>query len=153
MEITTTIFSAVAVIALICEYVDASIGMGYGTTLTPLLLIMGFPPLQVVPSVLLGQLAGGLVGSFFHHRVGNVDFDFRQDEAIKKKLRGLGYLPKSIDSKVVFILASCGIVGALGAVSFAINIPTVVLYTYIGLMVLGIGMVILLRRNRETNFS
>jgi uncharacterized membrane protein YfcA len=153
MEITIALFVAVAIIALLCEYIDASIGMGYGTTLTPLLLIIGFLPLEVVPCVLLGQLAGGFVGAFFHHKVGNVNFDFRQDKAIKKRLRGLGYLPRSLDSKVVFTLAICGIIGALVAVFFALNIPTIILKTYIGVMVLGIGIVILARRNRETRLS
>ncbi len=34
--------AAAGVLALVCEYVDSSLGMGYGTTLTPLLLAMGF---------------------------------------------------------------------------------------------------------------
>jgi uncharacterized membrane protein YfcA len=59
---------------------DASIGMGYGTTLTPILLIVGFPPLEVVPAVLLGQLVGGTVGGLAYHRLGNINLDFRRDE-------------------------------------------------------------------------
>lgn len=47
------------IFALFCEYIDASIGMGYGTALTPQLLIIGLSPLEVVPAVLLGQLAVG----------------------------------------------------------------------------------------------
>ena len=153
MEITPTLFAVIAIIALICEYVDASLGMGYGTALSPILLIIGFLPLQVVPSVLLGQVVGGLAGGFFHHRLGNINLDFRRDEAIKKRLRGLGYVPRSLDSKIIFILAICGIVGALAAVFFALNIPTLALKTYIGIMVLGIGIVILIRRNRKSNLS
>lgn len=153
MEATLTIFAAVAVISLICEYFDASIGMGYGTTLTPVLLIIGFLPLEVVPSVLLGQLAGGLVGGFFHHKIGNVKLDFRQDEAIKKRLLTLGYMPRSLDSKVILVLAACGVIGALVAILFAINIPTLALQTYIGVLVLAIGIIILVRRNRETKLS
>ena len=149
----TILFVVVAVIALLCEYIDASIGMGYGTTLTPLLLIIGFLPLQVVPAVLLGQLIGGLIGGLFHHKLGNINLDFRQDEAIRKRLHGLGYIPRSLDSKVVFILVICGIVGALIAVLFAISIPTIILKTYIGLMVLGIGITILIRRSRESKLS
>jgi uncharacterized membrane protein YfcA len=153
MEITLTLFIVIAVIALLCEYLDASIGMGYGTALSPILLIMGFLPLQVVPSVLLGQLVGGLVGGFFHYRLGNINLDFRQDKAIKKRLHSLGYIPRSLDSKVILVLAICGIIGALAAVFFALNIPTVILKTYIGVMVLGIGIGIVIRRNRESNLS
>jgi uncharacterized membrane protein YfcA len=153
MELTLAIFLLVAVISLLCEYMDASIGMGYGTTLTPVLLIVGFLPLEVVPAVLLGQLAGGLVGGFFHHKLGNVNLDFRKDEAIKRRLHTLGYIPKSLDSKVILILAVCGIIGVLVAIFFAINIPTLVLQTYIGAMVLGIGITILIWRNRESKLS
>lgn len=153
MEITPTLFAVIAIIALFCEYMDASIGMGYGTALSPILIIIGFLPLQVVPAVLLGQLVGGLAGGFFHYRLGNISLDFRRDEAIKKRLRGLGYMPRSVDSKVIFILTICGFVGGLAAVFFALNIPTVALNTYIGVMVLGIGIVILIRRNRKSNLS
>ena len=154
MEITPTLFAAVAVLALLCEYMDASIGMGYGTTLTPLLLIIGFLPLEVVPAVLLGQLAGGLIGGLAHYRLGNISLDFRQDEKlVKDRLRGLGYLPRSFDSKVIFILAVCGVIGALVGVFSAINIPEIILKSYIGVMVLGIGVVILIRRTHQGTFS
>jgi len=147
MEITPTLFVAVAILALFCEYMDASIGMGYGTALTPLLLIIGFLPLDVVPAVLLGQLAGGLIGGFAHHRLGNITLDFRKDDKlVKKRLRGLGYLPKSLDSKVIFTLAVCGVVGALVGVFSAVNIPQIILKTYIGVMVFGIGIIILIRK-------
>ena len=153
MEITLAFFAAIAITALLCEYMDASIGMGYGTTLTPILLIVGFSPLEVVPAVLLGQLVGGFVGGFAHYKVGNISLDFRQDEEVKKRLRGLGYLPKSLDSKVIFTLALCGLVGALVAVFSAVSISEIALKTYIGVMVLGIGIFILIRRGRPSTFS
>jgi uncharacterized membrane protein YfcA len=43
----------VVILAFFLEVVDASIGMGYGTLLTPVLLMIGFDPLQVVPAVLV----------------------------------------------------------------------------------------------------
>ncbi|MBC8273736.1 MAG: sulfite exporter TauE/SafE family protein [Chloroflexi bacterium] len=153
MELTLAVFAVVVVISLLCEYVDASIGMGYGTTLTPVLLIIGFLPLEVVPAVLLGQLAGGLVGGFVHHKVGNVSLDFRQDRAVKKRLHAFGYIPRSVDSKVIMVLAVCGVVGVLTAIFFALNIPTLALKTYIGAMVVAIGVIILVRRNRESKLS
>lgn len=153
MDLIPVLFIGVAAVALLCEYVDASIGMGYGTTLSPILLIIGFSPLQVVPAVLFGQLAGGLIGGFFHYKLGNVNLDFRRDKAINKRLRGLGYMPNSLDSKVIFILVVCGVVGALIAVFFAINIPSIALTTYIGIMVLGIGLIVLIRKGRESRLS
>lgn len=154
MEITPGLFIGVAFIALVCEYVDVSFGGGYGTILSPALLIIGFAPLDVVPAVLLGQLAGGVVGGYLHHRVGNINLDFRRDEKLaNKRTNWLGYIPRSLDAKIVLILAASGIIGgSIGAVS-AINIPTIVLRVYIGLMVMGIGALILIRRNHKSSFT
>jgi uncharacterized membrane protein YfcA len=154
MEITSSLLLAAGLIALLCQYASVSMGIGYGTPLTPLLLILGFSPLQAVPAVLLSQLAGGMVGGLAHHRLGNIELDFRQDERlVKERLRGLGYLPRSIDSKVIFVLAICGIAGVLIGVFTAVNIPLVVLETYIGVMVLLIGLMVLLRRASKNALS
>ncbi len=154
MEPTPALLIAVAVVALVCEYVDASVGMGYGTALTPLLLVMGLAAIDIVPAVLIGQLAGGLVGSIAHHKLGNIHLDFRRDDRlVKERLRGLGYLPKSFDSKVIFVLATCGVAGALIGVFTAVNISELVLETYIGVLVLAIGLFVLIRGNRRGSFS
>jgi uncharacterized membrane protein YfcA len=63
------------------------------------------------------------------------------------------YLPKSTDSKIIFILAVCGIIGALVGVCTAINISETALQTYIGAVVLAVGILILIRRNRIVPFS
>ena len=47
--------------AFLCEYVDSTLGMGYGTTLTPIFLLMGFSPMQIVPSILLSELISGIL--------------------------------------------------------------------------------------------
>jgi uncharacterized membrane protein YfcA len=154
VEITPTLFAVVAVIAFSFQYTSVSMGLGYGTVLTPVLLIMGFAPLQVVPAVLLSQFAGGLVGGVAHHRVGNISLDFRRDDRlIKERLRGLGYLPRSPDAKVVFILAVCGAAGALVGVFCALNIPKLALEIYIGIMVLAIGILVLVRRQQAGTLS
>jgi len=104
--------------------------------------------------VLLSQLAGGIVGGLAHHRAGNIHLDFRRDEKlIKERLRGLGYLPRSTDAKVVFVLVACGVVGVLVGVFTAVNIPEVALQTYIGALVLCIGLMVLLRRSRSSVLS
>jgi uncharacterized membrane protein YfcA len=154
MEMTPALFAVVALMALVFQYMSVSMGLGYGTVLTPVLLIIGFAPLQVVPAVLLSQFAGGVIGGVTHHRVGNISLDFRRDDRlIKERLRGLGYLPRSPDAKVIFILAICGVAGALVGVLCAINIPKLILETYIGVMVLAIGILILMRRHQEGTLS
>jgi uncharacterized membrane protein YfcA len=72
-----SIFIGIFVISLLAEYMDATIGMGYGTTLTPLLLLIGFSPLQIVPSILLSQFIAGIFAATLHQGAGNVSFDFK----------------------------------------------------------------------------
>lgn len=154
MELTSTLFVVVIFIALLCQYMSVSMGVGYGTALTPVLLIIGFAPLQIVPAVLLSQLAGGVVGGLVHHRVGNIHLDFKRDEKlIKERLRGLGYLPRSTDAKVIFVLVIFGVAGVLAGVLTAVNIPRVALETYIGVLVLAIGLTVLFRRKSNRGFS
>lgn len=154
MELASSLFAVVVFIALLCQYLSVSLGVGYGTILTPLLLILGFSPLQIIPAVLISQLAGGATGGIAHYWAGNIKLDFRRDdELVKERLRWLGYLPRSFDSKVIFILAASGVIGVLIGVFTALNIPQVALETYIGAMVLGIGLIIVLRRNRKAAFS
>ena len=67
----------VILLCFACELLDSSLGMGYGTTLTPVLLACGFQPLQLVPSVLFSEFLSGFASSYFHHDAGNVDFSRR----------------------------------------------------------------------------
>jgi uncharacterized membrane protein YfcA len=154
MELTTVLFVEVVCIALVCQFLSISLGVGYGTLVTPLLLILGFAPLIAVPAVLLSQLVGGIIGGLAHQRAGNIRLDFRRDEQlIKERLRGLGYLPRSTDAKVVLILITVGVIGVLVGVFTAVSISETVLAAYIGAIVLAIGLVIIVRRNRKGSFS
>ena len=71
------IFWGVVLLALCFEFMDASAGMGFGTAVTPVLLILGFAPLQVVPVVMIQQGAAGLVGAFLHREFQNVEWRLR----------------------------------------------------------------------------
>lgn len=143
------------IIAFASEFVDSSLGMGYGTTLTPLLLIMGYNPLVVIPAILTSELITGSFAAFMHHRAGNVQFDFRNDQnhRLVKKMRLLGYIPRSNASKIALVLAACSLIGAVTAVFVAINIPKTYLKVFIGVMVLSMGILILLKRKAKPNFS
>ena len=71
------LFIIVAIIALILEFFDASAGMGYGT-LTPILLLMGFPVLEVISAVLLTSAVLSLFAGLLHHSFKNVNFLFNK---------------------------------------------------------------------------
>ena len=130
-------FSALIIIfAFFCEYIDSSLGMGYGTTLSPLLLIMGYSPLQVVPAILLSELASGLSAAFLHHKFKNANFKIG-----------------AADLKIAIVMAGCSIFGALAAVFIALKLPTFYIKLYIGLLVLCMGLLILATLNRRFKFS
>jgi len=146
-------YAIFVVLAFVCEYIDSSIGMGYGTTLTPLLLLMGFQPLQIVPAVLFSEFITGSLAGLFHHRLGNVSFDFRREKRIReRRLQALGYIPRSFDAKVTYLLIVLGVLGALGAVFFSVNVPKQVVTTYIGVMIFCIGLYIIINVRKNQVF-
>lgn len=147
-------FILYALLSFVCEYVDSTLGMGYGTTLTPLLLLIGFEPLQIVPAILFSEFITGILAGIFHHRFGNVFFDFHREDSVRMSRLGfLGYLPRSFDAKVTYILIILGVLGVLLAVFFSINVSKFILKLYIGLMIFVIGIYILIRINKQSIFS
>ena len=130
------IFLILIILAFFCELIDSTLGMGYGTTLTPMLMLFEFEPLFIVPCVLLSELITGVTAGFAHHKAGNVNFKHG-----------------SMHFKIAIVLATCSIIGATLAVFIAFNIPKLWLNIYIGLMVLGMGVLILLTLNKDFRFS
>jgi len=60
--------------SLIMEMIDSSIGMMFGTLLTPILILVGYNPVHVIPAILLSQALGGFIASIRHHKLKNADF-------------------------------------------------------------------------------
>ena len=150
----------IVIIAFWCEFMDSTLGMGYGTTLTPVLLLFNFSPLQIVPAILLSELITGLLAGFFHHREGNVNFkpETTNFSLIMNQLKSLGYVESfkrgvPIHLKVALLLAICSILGTVVAVFVAINISKFWLTFYIGCLVLSMGLIVLFTLNKNFGFS
>lgn len=126
---------AVFLAALVCEYMDSSLGMGYGTTLTPLLLLAGFAPLQIVPAVLVSELITGVAAGWMHHRDGNVDF-----------------LRDARARRTVLHLTALSAGGAIAAVFVAVSVSKFVLGVFITAIVLAMGLIILVTRERQVRY-
>lgn len=160
LDLGLSIIITLVICAFLCEYLDSTLGMGYGTTLTPVFLLMGFSPMQIVPAILLSELISGLLAGFFHHREGNVDLKPKSADIFKitKMLSPLGYIDTfrktvPLHLKVALLLAVCSIVGTVAAVFVAVNIPRFWLKLYIGCLVLSMGIVILVCFNKNFKFS
>ncbi|UCB56453.1 MAG: sulfite exporter TauE/SafE family protein [Candidatus Omnitrophota bacterium] len=123
-------------LAFVCEFIDSSLGMGYGTSLTPILLLMGFEPLQVVPAVLLSEFVSGITAASFHHSIENVSFK-----------------PGSKDTKVALALSAFAVLGTIIAVFLAVKLPAKTLKLWIGAIVLFMGIFILATFNRKPRFT
>jgi len=130
----------VVVLAMVFEFMDAAAGMGFGTALTPLLLLLGFEPLQIVPAVMIQQAAAGLVGGFLHREFQNVEWRLRPlSETVRLWLivAGAGGFAATISISAVY--------GVLQVARFWIKL-------YVALLLLGMGVASLVQAHRERDY-
>jgi uncharacterized membrane protein YfcA len=116
-----------------CELMDSSLGMGYGTTLTPILIVAGVEPLLLVPTILVSELVSGFGAAFFHAEVGNISLR-----------RGSTHL------RVAVILSLCSLLGVYAGVELALNIPGRLLVAIISLVILTAGIYVLVHSARQS---
>src|SRR6478736_6525585 len=64
-------FIMIALLSFVFEFLDSSTGMGFGTSLSPILLLLGFDPLTVVPVLLVSESISGVTAGWFHHEFEN----------------------------------------------------------------------------------
>jgi len=125
----------VFLVALTCEYVDSALGMGYGTTLTPLLLLAGFAPLDIVPAILLSEALTGAAAGLLHQRDGNVNF-MRDARARRTAL----------------LLIALSTIGAIAAATLAVKVSKEMLTLFIATIIIAMGVVILATLNRPFRY-
>lgn len=112
--------------AVICEYIDSHLGGGYGTILTPVFLICGFPRLTVVHSILVSEIFTGFEGGAIYHSFSSVDW------------RSAG------------AISLTAIMGSLFAVFVSVGISADFIKLYIGCLVLVLGVFMLLKIKCKT---
>jgi len=122
-------------IATVMEYGAATLGMGYGTTLAPILLIIGYEPLMIVPVVLISQFIAGFLAAFFHNKFNNMDL-------------------KDPEERTAFnIFAVTGIIGVIASVLISLSLPSFVVEIYIALTVMIVGLLTMANGRHQTPFS
>ena len=110
------------------ETIDAGLGMMYGTILAPVLIISGYDPLLVVPSILLSQAIGGVFATYSHNKYKNAVWNI-----------------KSHDLKIAFVIVIFGLI-AVGLGVFVGNIiSSTYLKTYIGILCIIMGILVLIK--------
>ncbi len=102
------------------QYLDASIGLGYGTITVPLLLLLGVPPIYTVPAILLSKTVLGVFSGGVHHMAGNVQ------------------------RKVAVPLIMAGILGTVLGVPITFFLPDRETNALIGIILMTIGFLCIL---------
>jgi uncharacterized protein len=131
----------VVLIAFIFETTDSAAGMGFGTGLAPLLFVLGYDSLQIVPVLLLSETLTGLVAGVVHHDVDNVTFSVR---------------PLNDETKLLILLVGTGSIAVVGSVVltyFALGVSDGVIQTYVSVLVLVMGTTGLLRAKLRTRIT
>ena len=123
----------IIVLAFLFKTMDSSSGMGFGTTLAPLLFLLGYNPLQIVPTFLISETITGFVGAFFDHEFKNVNFSFR---------------PLSDATKLALYMGFFGCLAISISISlgyFAIKFPDYFIKTYVAILAMFMGIAGFLR--------
>ncbi len=116
--------------------IDLSLGMGYGFTVTPIMLLLGYTTAETVPTVLFSSFIGGASSSYFNHRQRNADFT-----------------PGSRDLKIALITGGLGVVGAVIGVNTSLSLPERTVGLYIGTIVIASGALMLYSKSLISSFS
>jgi uncharacterized membrane protein YfcA len=117
----------IILLAFLFESMDSMAGMGFGTALSPLLFLLGYSPLQVVPAILISEAITGIIDTFFDHEFKNVRYSFR---------------PLNDATKIALIMAFFGCLAILASVLLgylAIKFPTIVIKIYVAILVIFMG--------------
>lgn len=123
---STSLIIVAIILGFLAAFLDSSMGMGYGL-LAPVLMGLGLDPYIVVPILLLSQMTTGFTGTIFHSLYHNIDFK----------------TSKTQDTKTTILFILIGFLGMVLAVLVSLNISTNILLLYIGILMIGAGIVML----------
>ncbi len=103
--------------------------MGYGTVLTPLLILFSYPLLEIVPAVLFSQIIAAGLTAITYHFFGNVQFSLSSE-----------------DTKIAGVMSITGIIGATIAIILfytILGINPILFQFYISIAILLVGFFVL----------
>lgn len=120
-------------VGFVLQIVDIVGGMGFGTLVVPLLLVLGFSPLEVVPTVLITNVFCSAFSALMHESFGNVKWNSRS----KAQLKWLGIL---------------GALGAVGGLVFVRYVPQDSLEVVIGIIVVLSGFLMLIPHTTRKHY-
>lgn len=127
----------IIIAAFLLTLVDSAAGMGFGTAMTPLLFLLGYHPLEVVPVLLVSQTITGVTAALFHHEFENIRFSF---------------FPLNKATKLMLLLAGigcCSILVSVFLTYFKLKPPESIVQAYVSLLLVMMGIIGLLTGKRK----
>lgn len=119
-----------------CELFDSSLGMGYGTLLTPTALLLGYSPFEIIPTILLSELFTGFSAAYFHNEIRNVDLSL-----------------SGVHLKRALLLMGGSVIGVIGGVHIAVSFHKESLLTLIGVIIFLTGLFVVLLVNKKIKYK
>jgi uncharacterized membrane protein YfcA len=110
-----------ALVGLIAQLVDGSLGMAYGVTSSTLLLAVGISPAAASAAVHFSEIGTTIASGFSHHKLGNVDW------------------------RTVRIIAIPGGLGAFAGATLLSNIDGNIAKPWVAALLLGLGIYVMWR--------
>lgn len=137
------IFSVIALV-LFFDLIDSSAGMGLGTLSVPVLLMMGYPVHQVIPTLVIGAAISGCISGLFHHEFKNVTFSLKRP------------LTPGTESLLIISIFGCStILGGVALAYYFLVFPEWVIEAYVGTLLLLMALLglINIRKNKERSYK
>lgn len=130
----------VIILAFLFETMDSCAGMGFGTGLTPLLFVLGYDPLQVVPILLISEAITGFTSGFFHQEFENVKFGLKK--------------PLNKETRVMLNIAVLGIFAIILSVFltyYSIKLEKNIIQTYVAILVIIMGIIAMFKLKSKSS--
>lgn len=136
MEFSLSVIILIIFVSFVAQFLNTALGEGFGTIVVPSFILLGFEPIQIVPSLLFVQVFTGIISAIFHHKHGNVDFS----------IEGKSF-------KVALILTIFSIIGGGSAAFLAVNVSQFFVKIYVGIIALSMGILVFVFREKKIKFS
>ncbi len=119
-----------ALVAFISGLLSTISGGGYGTILTPALVLLGYDLSVAVPCSLISQVASNISIMLAYHRSGITRASLRPE-----------------DLRITVLMASCGLAGVVMAFLALVSLPPLAVKVYVGSVVVLVGVLVLLGKS------
>jgi len=107
------------ILGLVCEFIDSHLGGGYGTIISPIALLIGYSPLEIIPAIMLSEIITGLSAGTIYH------------------------ISKQVVTKSSLIIFSTASIGAIAGTTLLITIDKFYISLYIATLVLLLGFLMI----------